>query len=163
MELTTNLFDRFAETSDEHELSAIREQLEAGGYSDFYRFLEHFRERLKRYGDEEAEQIRDLIQKARETFPNPGSISPSWQDIWGEFACIHEHKTQVLKKIPASEREGEWQILIDNPYTNREIACYPGLSFEEAAYLYGYFHHDLNQNEYIRLQKIQTVIMDYGG
>ena len=52
---------------------------------------------------------------------------------------------------------------MDNPYTNENIVCYPGLSFIEAAYLYSYFMVNLAKNEYIRLQKVVNLLISSGS
>ena len=52
---------------------------------------------------------------------------------------------------------------MDNPLVVQEVVCYPALTFGDAAYLYAYFRPQLEKSEYIRLQKIQTVIQEIGG
>ncbi|WP_281887427.1 hypothetical protein [Paenibacillus sp. YYML68] len=163
MELTTNPFTVFETLSSKEELEQFRVKMSEGGFTPFRLFLERFRDWLKSYEDAGCERTSELLRTARELFPEPGAFSPSWASIWDEFESICFHKQTVFEAIPASEREGEWQVLIDNPYTNSELVCYPSLSFIEGAYMYAYFRTDLKQNEYIRLQKIQNVIMAFGS
>ena len=96
-------------------------------------------------------------------FPEPSQYSPSFQFVWNELHTIFENKLQILHTVPIEEREGEWQILSDNPHTHREILCIPELNFLEAAYYYGYYRVDLKRNEYIRLQKVHNVHMEFGS
>ena len=72
-------------------------------------------------------------------------------------------KVYVYRKVPPGDREGEWQILMDNPYTNQEVVCYPGLTFDDAANLFAYFRPNLVKNEYLRMQKVSTAITEHGG
>lgn len=160
--MSDHIFQQFVESEDPDQLNQLQQELINGGYSSVYRFVEQFREQIKTFGDEDMERIQQLIAKGEKFLPDPGAISPSWQDLWPQFRSITEHKIKVLKMIPLSEREGEWQILMDNPYTHQQIVCYPGLTFAEAAYLFGYFRSDLKRNEYIRMQKVQNVIMEFG-
>lgn len=90
--------------------------------------------------------------------PNPGQVSPSWANIWKEYDSIIRTKRFVLGSIPAAAREGEWQVLLDNPHSNQNIAVYPGLTFMEAIYMFAYFRSDMMPSEYIRLQKIDTLL-----
>ena len=145
------------------QLKQLSQELLQGGYSAVFRFVEQFRERIKTFGDEEIEKMQQLITKGETFLPEPGAVSPSWQDLWEHFRLVTDYKINALKTIPASERDGEWQVLLDNPYTHQDIVCYPGLTFAEAAYLYGYFRSDLKKNEYIRMQKVQNLIMEFGS
>jgi hypothetical protein len=68
-----------------------------------------------------------------------------------------------LETVPPDQRGGEWQVILDNPHTIQEIVCHPGLTFDDAAYLFSYFRPGLERNEYIRLQKIQNMIVQVGS
>lgn len=159
----TNPFDLFVKAASEEELQQFRQTVVEGGFTPFRLFLEGFRDKLKQFEDGECERVNQWIATAKRLFPEPGRFSPSWAEIWNEFEQIAQVKQTVLESIVGPEREGEWQILIDNPYTNSDLVCYPSLSFLEGAYMYAYFRTDLKQNEYIRLQKIQNVIMAFGS
>lgn len=147
----------------ESELQQFGERLAAEGFIAVRRFFDDLREYLRGFMDDEVAEAELLLRRSRETLPTPGDISPSWQHIWQELFGILRYKRDVLERIPVSARGGEWQVLLDNPYSNQHIAVYPGLDFCEAAYMYGYFRTGLEQNEYIRLQKVETVIMNTGG
>lgn len=160
--MSENTFQTFVETEDLHELDQLQKRLLDGGYRSLYLFIREFRELLKSYEDEDAQKIELLIQKARKLLPDPGAISPSWQNVWEEFSQICQIKNKLFNQIPVHTRDGEWQVIMDNPFTNQDVVCYPGLTFLEAAYLYSYFRTSLNKHEIIRLQKIETLISEHG-
>lgn len=158
-----NLFEKFRAAEDEAQLSELAALIKQEGFTGFRIFLEQMKEYIKQYSDASCGEAARLVAKARKCFPEPAQFSPSWQSIWIEYEQTVQHKSEVLSGIPMQQRQGEWQVLMDNPYTNDSIVCYPGLSFDEAAYLYAYFQTDLKNNEYIRLQKIDTLLMTYGS
>lgn len=139
--------------SEESEL-LFREEMNASGYFAFYTFAEQFREGLRQYGHDERELYARLLERNRRLFPEPSRFSPSFAELWDEFELILRGKNEALDAIPASESEGEWQVLLDNPYSTQQVVCYPSLSFLEAAYLYAYFQRELKPNELLRLQRI---------
>jgi hypothetical protein len=159
----TNPYHRFEQAVSEEELLEFRQTVAEGGFTAFRLFLEGFRRKLKEYEDHECDTVSERLAAARSLFPEPSRFSPSWAGVWGEFEAIITYKRTVLESIPPGSREGEWQILIDNPYTNADLVCYPSLTFLEGAYMYAYFRADLKQNEFIRLQKIETVILAFGS
>ncbi|PUA35859.1 hypothetical protein C8Z91_28205 [Paenibacillus elgii] len=161
--MNTNPFADFEAAGTAQELAAIQESIRTQGFTSFRLLLEGFRDRLKQFSDGDIASVNKLLAQAKQLFPEPETFSPSWRSIWDEFERIAAYKQTVLETIPAEEREGEWQVLLDNPYTNSDLVCYPGLSFLEGAYLYAYFRSDLKQNEYIRLQKIQNLVMAFGS
>lgn len=161
--MTTNPFALFEAATTEHELIQFQEFVRNAGFTAFRMFIDGFRDRLKTYEDAETGEIRRLLETAKRLFPEPREFSPSWDRIWEEYEHIVTYKQTVLETIPEADREGEWQILLDNPYTNADLVCYPNLSFMEGAYMYAYFRVDLKNNEYIRLQKIQNIIMAFGS
>jgi len=156
--LATDLsFRRFRELDGDAELRAFREGMERAGYSAFFAFVSDFREAIKRYTDEEAAAMAALIERARALFPVPGRFSPAWENVWTELERICAAKNEALAAIPPAARDGEWQVLIDNPYVSQPVVCYPGLSFLDAVYLFGYFRQDLAPNERLRLQRVTDV------
>lgn len=161
--MNTNPFALFEAAITEDAQIHFQESILKGGFTPFRLFIDEFRERLKRYEDHESANINRLVALAKELFPEPQVFSPAWAHIWEEYELIVTYKQTVLETIPVDQREGEWQIILDNPYTNSDLVCYPNLSFMEGAYMYAYFRTDLKNNEYIRLQKIQNVIMAFGS
>lgn len=155
-------FHQFCNTSGEKQLLSLQQDILKGGFSVFRQFIEDFGEELKRYEDEQKNDIQSILDKCKRWFPNPGSISPAWQTIWEDYQSIITYKNKALEAISLDQRDGEWQIIMDNPFTNQQVVCYPGLSFIEAAYLYGYFYRGLEKNEYLRLQKIDTLLIAEG-
>jgi len=151
------------ELDREEQLMAFGRQLAAQGFTAVRRFLDDIRGYMRSFMDEEIANAQTLVERLAVAIPEPGSISPSWQDIWTEYKGIVRFKSSVLERIPDERRDGEWQVLLDNPYSNQNIAVYPGLTFREAAYMYAYFRTGLEQNEFIRLQKVETVIMNTGA
>lgn len=154
-------FARFRELAPDRE-AAFGEELAAGGFAAVRVFLEEFRTYLRQYDEPQQEEAERLIGRGRAALPEPGRISPSWARIWEEFASIAAFKRDVFHRIPPDEREDEWQVLLDNPFTSGQIAVYPALTFLEAAYMYAYFRTDLEPNEVIRMQRIHTVLLDTG-
>lgn len=150
-----------AETDADKE--ALRAELVGGGYPVFYRLLESYRQRINSFGDGEAEEVLALIDKGRELVPDPSKISPAWADVWAKLEQMVQYKQRALDAVPADKRDGEWQVLIDNPFENRETACYPGLTFMEAVFIYAKFRPELMNNEFVRLQKVDTHLTEFGA
>lgn len=164
MTITTNGNEFFARlrSLDESAIEAFGAELRKAGFTPIRRFLDDFRNYLREYGEAESGYATELLKQAREALPEPGQTSPSWTYIWREYDVIVRTKAQIFRDIPSTDREGEWQVLIDNPFSNQNIAVYPGLTFKEAAYMFAYFRADLTNSEYIRLQKVATV-MTFSG
>jgi hypothetical protein len=158
----STLFKQFRKASTEEQCKTIQQQLQTGGFSLFREFVDEYLEFIKAYTDEGKEEIHVLLDKSKRFFPDPGSFSPAWQTLWEDYGMIVKYKNIAMETVPANEREGEWQVILDNPYINQQVVCYPGLDFLEACYLYGYFHPGLENNEYLRLQKIQTLLYNHG-
>lgn len=156
--MSESAFHQYMQAESEELEQTYSEQIVQGGYFSFFRFIEDFRTELKTYGDDGIATIRRKLSRARELFPEPQRFSPSWSSIWDEFEVILSSKNGVLSAIPPTGRNGEWQVLLDNPYSHQQVVCYPGLSFLEAAYLYGYFQRELKPNEVLRLQKVSELI-----
>lgn len=139
------------------------QQLTGQGFAAVRRFLDDFRIYLQHLNETELAEAEVLLDAAKRAVPEPGKISPSWVDIWKEYGSIIRYKRQCFEAVPPASRTGEWQVLIDNPYSNGNIAVYPGLSFVEASYMFAYFRTGLEKNEFVRLQKIETVITQSGA
>jgi hypothetical protein len=163
MTLRKSLFEQFVHAETEQELLAIQQRINEEGYSGFRPFLDDFIARIRSFLDDETKEIESLIERAKTLFPAPGTFSPSWERIWDELEQTVAYKRKVLETVPVEERDGEWQIIMDNPYVIQDVVCYPGLPFLEAAYMYGYFRPGLEKNEYLRLQKVRTVFMEFGS
>lgn len=156
------LYERFS-PSREAEWSDMKEYVEKTGYGAFRDLVDEFKAAIKRATDLDEEEVRSRIEAAERLFPEPAKFSPTWQVIWQELKGMLRWKAYVYRAVPEAERNGEWQILMDNPFTNQEVVCYPGLRFDEAANLFAYFRPNLVKNEYLRLQKVSTAITENGG
>lgn len=149
--------------ANEAERDRLKVEIEQEGYRAFRQLIDEFKFAVKQATDLDEREVRERIEAAERLFPNPAAFSPSWQHIWRELKDMLYWKSYVYREVPPKEREGEWQVLMDNPYTNQEVVCYPGLAFDEAAYLFAYFRPNLEKNEYLRLQKVATAITENGG
>lgn len=159
--ITNPVFERF-QKAGEDEYEILREEYKNGGYSMFSELLEGLKGLLLSCAEDHIEPLKALVEKGKRIIPDPGAISPSWERVWQDYEGYIARKTEALAAVAPHERDGEWQIVMDNPFTNEGIACYPGLTFVEAAYLYAYFRKDLKKNEYLRLQKIANLLLAEG-
>jgi len=159
---TGGRFAEFRSLTLPGEAAEFGKGLAAEGFTEVRRFLDEFRDYLRNFTDSQAGTAKFLVAQGRRAIPVPGRISPSWTDVWDEYDRIASYKCEAMACIPPLSRNGEWQVLLDNPHSNGNIAVYPGLKFMEAAYLYAYFRTRLEPSEYIRLQRIDTVIMNTG-
>lgn len=133
---------------------SFRDRMEQAGYTAFYAFIEEFRDGLRCYHEEDIELFAQLLNRGRSLFPDPARFSPAWSRIWEHYDTIYHSKNAALSAVSPTERQGDWQVLIDNPFVTQQVVCYPDLSFMEAAYLYGYFKWELKPHEVLRLQKV---------
>lgn len=156
-------FEQFASAASPAAQTQVREEVTSLGYSAFYPIVEGFTGKMKSFADADKAEVEALLARGRALFPEPAKFSPSWEKLWDELGQVARFKMDALESVVVSERDGEWQVILDNPYTNQEVVCYPALSFMEGAYLYGYFRQQLEKNEYVRLQKVQTLLMNYGN
>jgi hypothetical protein len=155
-------FEQFASAASVETQALVREAVASLGYPAFYQIVEGFTGKMKSFADADTAEVEALLARGRTLFPEPVRFSPSWEKLWDELEQVARFKKEALASVPVSERDGEWQVIMDNPYSNQEVVCYPALTFMEGAYLYGYFRQQLEKNEYIRLQKVQTLLMSYG-
>ncbi len=161
--MSESAFHQYMRAEPEELEQTYSDRIARGGYFSFYRFIEDFREGLREYADGDIPLIRRKLSRARELFPDPERFSPSWSAVWDEFDLIFAVKNDVMAAIPLPNRGGEWQILLDNPYSHQQVVCYPGLPFLEAAYLYGYFQRELKPNEVLRMQKVSDLLSVTGS
>lgn len=136
----------------------LKETVERAGYDAFRALIDQLEQSLKSVDEEGFALLEEQLAWCRETFPEPSRFSPTWQIVWDELEGKLDGKRRAFEAVPAGEREGDWQIIMDNPFTNQEVVCYPSLSFIEAAYLFGYFKPTLEKNEYLRMQKVMTAV-----
>jgi hypothetical protein len=144
-------------------LLQLGEAIRGAGYTGFYEIQDYIREQFKRYEESDISAFKALVERVKVAVPEPGVISPSWTYFWDEIARMSKTKDGLFQQVTAADREGEWQVIIDNPFSHDNVACYPQLSFLEGAYLYCYFQLNLKKNEYVRLQKILTAVQTHGN
>ncbi|HZG56828.1 hypothetical protein [Paenibacillus sp.] len=157
---STNFYQWMGEANRRDEL---KETVDKAGYDAFRVLVDQFEQALKEVDDGSFEAFEERLAWCRGAFPEPARFSPAWQIVWDELGEKARWKRYAFETVPASERDGDWQILMDNPFTNNEVVCYPKLSFIEAAYLFGYFKPTLEKNEYLRMQKVVTALELTGG
>src|SRR5690554_4161007 len=121
-------FELFLKAETEQQTIELQDLMNKGGYSVFYIFLESFKKHIQLFRDDDAELMKALVARGRAMLPNPGAMSPSWTYIWDKLDNMISYKLRVLLAVAQDDRNGDWQVLIDNPSTNREVACYPGLT-----------------------------------
>lgn len=160
--MTNHTLADFNKLTTAEEESLFQREVLTEGFAGFRRLLDSLTAALKAAGDADIEVVAQAVAKAKRLFPSPVDFSPSWESIWPELETTIAAKQHIFANIPHADRAGEWQVIMDNPLVVQEVVCYPALTFEDAAYLYAYFRPQLEKSEYIRLQKIQTVIQEIG-
>ncbi len=154
---TASLLEMLEYADTKQALIECGQKIIEGGYSPFSAFLYQFEQRMKQAGDADMGLLEELIRRGKQALPDPGAISPAWEKKWERLEGIAEQKSQILKSVAPDKREGEWQIIIDNPFSLESVSCHPGLDFYQAAYYFGYFMQDLKKNEFLRLQRIENI------
>jgi hypothetical protein len=155
-------FHDFTQLTNSDSEQTFKAAMETSGYFSFYKFADEFRSGLKGYAETEIVSYGQYLDRAYRLFPKPEQFSPSWETLWNEYTLIYNAKNDVLQAILESDRAGEWQVLIDNPYNHQQVVCYPSLAYLEAAYMYGYFQQDLKPHENLRLQRVTNVLLTHG-
>lgn len=161
--MTNNTLADFNKLTTAEAEALFRREVLSEGFAGFRRLLDSLTDAIKAAGDTEMDTVERSVAKAKRLFPEPVDFSPSWEKIWPELESTIAAKKHIFANISHAERAGEWQVIMDNPLVVQVVVCYPALTFEDAAYLYVYFRPQLEKSEYIRLQKIQTVIQEIGG
>ncbi|TLS50249.1 hypothetical protein FE782_21525 [Paenibacillus antri] len=152
---TTNYYEWLGMADRQEEL---RETVERIGYDAFRVLVDQLEKALKEVEEGGFDDYAARLAAGERLFPEPSRFSPTWQVVWAELGEKLRWKRYAYEAVSSADREGEWQIVMDNPFTNNEVVCYPTLSFIEAAYLFGYFKPTLEKNEYLRLQKVVNAL-----
>lgn len=161
--MTNNTLADFNKLTTAEAEALFKREVLSEGFAGFRRLLDSLTDAIKVAGDADMDAVEQSVAKAKRLFPEPVDFSPSWEKIWPELESTIAAKKHIFANITHAERVGEWQVIMDNPLVVQEVVCYPALTFEDAAYLYAYFRPQLEKSEYIRLQKIQTVIQEIGS
>ena len=157
--METTFYERFLTTTNEEQLA---QEIKSLSYKDIYDWITRLTNELEIASEGEFARLEELIQNAATILPDPQSYSPSWDGIWTELQAILEIKQQVFKKIPPQERDGEWQLLFDNPFSTEGMVNHVNLTFDKAAYMFAKYRKDLAKLEYVSLQKVQRFITENG-
>ncbi|MCI3922317.1 hypothetical protein MO973_18975 [Paenibacillus sp. TRM 82003] len=157
-----NATDTFRLLDSPERHAELKERVERIGYDAFRPLIDLLVKALKEAEEPDFGTMGERLAVLERLFPEPASFSPTWQNVWKELQEKLRWKRHAYDAVPAKERSGEWQILMDNPFTNQEIVCYPSLSFVEASYLFCYFKPTLEKTEYLRLQKVVTAVQVTG-
>jgi hypothetical protein len=157
--ISTDYYSVLGAPQRETELKA---EIERVGYDAFRQLIDQFVKALKEADEQSFDVLGERLAALERLFPEPVLFSPTWQNVWEELNTKLKWKRHAYATVPASEREGEWQILMDNPYTNQEVVCYPSMNFMEASYLFCYFKPTLEKTEYLRMQKIVNAVVVSG-
>jgi hypothetical protein len=160
--MNSNIIEDLTTATEDSELERVKVTVEGGGYSSFSLLLDDFKMKLLQSEEHGLDQAATLIMKARMLFPNPSDYSPSWENIWEDLDQVITFKREVLANVQPEHRNGEWQVIIDNPMSIEGVICHLAGSFVKAAYLYAYFQKGLAKNECITLQKVWN-IMNHNG
>ncbi len=107
------------------------------------------------------EDINNLVMIGKRLVPDLEKISPVWQSVWDDFQQIIFTKKKLYSEIVEGDRDGNWQILIDNKFITEGIACHTNLSFARASYLYAKFSLQAKKNEIIQLQKVKIYVKSF--
>jgi hypothetical protein len=160
MVLTSTNYYEWLGAPDRHE--ELKETVTRGGYDAFRVLVDQLGASLKEVEESGFDDYAARLAAGERLFPEPAKFSPTWQIVWAELGEKLKWKRHAYATVAPELRGGEWQIVMDNPYTNNEVVCYPTLSFIEAAYLFGYFKPTLEKNEYLRLQKVMNAVVVTG-
>lgn len=132
------------------------------GFSGVHDLIYRIRYEMRHAEEVQMGELQELLKELRKAIPEPGQFSPSWKKIWDELDEEWIIKMKVYRTVKPQDREGEWQVIFNNPYSTEGVICHTDLSFAEAAYLYAHFRRSLSQNEMIKLQKALTVLREVG-
>lgn len=148
--------------TDEQKLS-FKKNIENIGFSALNRLILSFYDKLKFMEEKEFKEVKRWVELGKELFPNLFLISPSWENTWEELMGIYTIKVALFEEVPQNQRDGEWQVIFDNPLSNDEIVCNPNLSFVVATYLMAKYQLHLKKAEYVKLQKVALSITKKGN
>jgi hypothetical protein len=136
--------------------------LKSQGYSFINEWIIQLEKEIKWLEEKDLSRLQELLRKAEDILPEPEQHSPLWRNLWREIKLILIYKMRVFVKVEESERDGEWQVILENPASNEGLTTHAHLTFSEAAYLYAKFRKDLAVKEHISLQRVKTFIAENG-
>lgn len=155
-------FNRFIQISDDTEKNQFRENMTEAGFSAVNQWLRSFYDHVKNMDEQGFKSMREWLELGKEVLPELGQFSPSWQNTWQELFDLYQIKTEAYASIPDEQRDGEWQVLFDNPFSTDGIVCHSNKTFAEATYLFAKYRLTLKKAEYVKLQKVVTSMVQKG-
>lgn len=162
MKTADDFYTAFKNVHSPEEKQELVKEIEAQGYALMNEWIKRLDIDLQLADEGHLDQIGKELLTAQELWPNPEKFSPLWDNKWEDLLSILAIKKQVYQEVPASEREGEWQILFDNPFSTEGTVIHVKLSFPTAAYQYAKYRHGLHKHEYVTIQKAHRYITEYG-
>ncbi|OEF99928.1 hypothetical protein BHF71_07415 [Vulcanibacillus modesticaldus] len=155
-------FNNFIEIATEEQKLNFKKSIEQEGFSAINQFIRSFYEKIKEMDQDEFEQVKNWLKKGEELFPNLVDFSPSFENTWRDLLQLYQIKVELFSQVPVDQRDGEWQILYDNPYSTEPIVCHSNKNFVEATYLMAKYQLGIKKAEIVKLQKVITVIIKNG-
>lgn len=162
MKTADHFYTAFKNAHSGEDKQELVKEIENQGYTLINEWIKRLDLDLQQADEDQLKEVEKDIQTAQEVLPNPDKYSPLWVNAWKDLIAILSIKKKVFEQIPAGEREGEWQILFDNPYSTDGTVIHLKLSFPIAAYHYAKYRNGLHKHEYVTIQKAHRYITEYG-
>jgi len=156
-------FERFIHLSDESDKLDFKQSIEKAGFSAINQWIHSLYDHVKKMDEPEFNQVKRWLECGKELFPDLAVYSPSWANTWKELFEIHRRKADYYFTVSSDQRDGEWQVLYDNPFATDGIVCHTNKTFPEATYLAAKYQLGLKRAEYVKLQKVLTSLVHRGS
>lgn len=150
----SRLFEEFIKLDTPDKKAEFLDKLLANAYTNLRNLTDQLTESIRKAEEADFPVIAGWIQQARHLIPDPHQISPYYQSVWDKLLKVLTYKQEAFMSFAQDHRDGEWQIVFNNPNTHDELLCIPSLTFTEACYMFAKYRTDLKQNEILRLQKV---------
>lgn len=161
--METTWFRSFINISSDAEKVAFKKEIEGTGFSALNQFINSLYDKVKNMDEKEFKEVKNWLELSKELLPDLSLYSPAWQDTWKELFYLYDTKVEIYSAVSNEERKGEWQVLFDNPFSTEQIVCHTNKTFTDAAYLTAKYQFKLRRAEYIKLQKVISVITKKGS
>ncbi|MFV9510038.1 hypothetical protein [Tepidibacillus sp. LV47] len=155
-------FEDFKSLMTEEDRQDFKKAVEQAGFAAFNELNRSFYDELKKLEENGFETMEEWIELGRKLFPDLTQFSPSWEFFWDEISQIYQNKKEFYQLVPKEERNGEWQVLFDNPFSTDGIVCHTGKNFAEATYLAAKYQLSMKKAEILKLQKVSQTIIKRG-
>ncbi len=157
-----NWFEHLTKINTDEEKNDFKKNILDEGFSAINDLINGFKEKLKLMDEDEFKLVKTWLELIKELLPDVTNISPAWDRIWEHLLHIYSIKVNLYHQVSKENRDGEWQVLFDNPLSTDEIVCHPKKTFQEATYIMAKYQQYLKKAEYVRLQKMITYITEEG-